>query len=165
MNIGSIDYLSKKFDLKTFHDKIKEALGKGIQIKNEIESEQEKIINLKRHGGRIVIRFLTGMSGDKILSQAEETFNERFIANLEHEICILDFRYLFNPLESNFHKVKKIVNLIPDHEIYVICGRNYAQISLHNEFDERVKLFISYEDMDQYNYTDGTGIVDINVNI
>ncbi|MFC1670835.1 PleD family two-component system response regulator [Spirochaetota bacterium] len=161
MKYGIVEFISKKIDINTFKDKINSALRHGVEVRNKNENEQDRQIYIKHHAGKVVIQFISSLKGNGLTDEANQTFNSNFIQMINNETCIYDFRYLNNPEIEDLRKIEHLVNLVPERGIFILCGRYFASITLNIEFEERVKLFISFEDMDLYNYTEGTGIIDV----
>jgi putative transposase len=155
MKYGIIDYLVKSLDVNIFRRKIDAALEYSKIHRDELEARRVSHIHISYQTGKTIVSIRTRLRDKNVIAEAKEKLNSTFLNITRNDLCILDLRYLPELEQSEVQKIENIVDLIPDRRLYIVAGRHYGTIMMQAEFAERIKIFISYGDMEIYSFSEG----------
>lgn len=144
------DYLSKKFNLRTFKEKIDSAIDFGARQREIRIKENQDAYTIINQLGRTTISFRSGIK--ESLAEAKKQFNSTFFNDMKDSVIILDIRYIPTLSIFDVSMIEEILKLIPGDPFYLIAGKHYGTIMLNTELDDRVHAFISWNDMEMHNY-------------
>jgi len=161
MKYGVKDYLSKKFDIKVFKNKIDAAIEHKRSHMMQLEKSVEKNIVISSQMGKTIISFRGRLNMKGLIDEAKKLFNSSFHSKTKNTLCVIDFRYLIDLEKDEIGKIHEIIGLFPEREINIVAGKHYGTISLETDFEERINLFISYGDMELFSYSGAEELPDV----
>ncbi len=150
MRYGIQDYIIKPHNLPGLVQKIDAALRVGKLQKMEDAAERTEHINISRGQGTTVISFRTDIKAKQVLAEARTVFNVVFFKLVRNDHIAFDVRSLDKMDEADIRVLGAITGLFTDREVHIVAGRHYGTIVSAADFEERVKLHISFGDLEMY---------------
>jgi len=144
------DYLSKKFNLRTFKEKIDSAVDFRARQQETRTGNDQSAFSIISQLGRTTISFRSGIK--ESLAEAKNQFNSTFFSKMKDSVIILDIRYISGISIFDVPMIEEILKLIPGDPLYLIAGKHFGTIMLNTELDDRVHSFISWNDMEMHSY-------------
>jgi len=154
MKLGIADYISKGFKLDVFLRKINAALEYSNVQRHKIAPDDVKSVLVSRQTGKTIVTFKKELDKNQTLEDFKALVSGTFWGMIEHDDLILDFRYLSTMSNEDALILYDILEVLPQREIYIVGGRHYGPIMLNCDFEENVKPFISYGDLEIYIYSE-----------
>jgi len=116
----------------------------------EDAAERTEHINISRGQGTTVISFRTDIKAKQVLAEARTVFNVVFFKLVRNDNIGFDVRSLDKMDEADIRVLVAITGLFTDREVHIVAGRHYGTIVSTADFEERVKLHISFGDLEMY---------------
>ncbi len=153
MKYSARDYLSKKFTLKTFKEKIDNAVEFSKAQKQALIDQLDKPLVIINQLGKITLSFRTGIN--ESIQSVKKTVNSKFLRQARQNTLILDLRYIPRISPDEVPLVEELVSMIPVDPLHIVAGKHFGTILLNSDLEEKATLFISWSDMELHCYTQG----------
>jgi DNA-binding response OmpR family regulator len=150
MRQGAVDYIIKPHTYAMLTQKIDAALRIGRIQKLEEAAERTEHINLSRGTGTTLISFKTGIKDREVLAEARKVFNAVFLKLVRNDNIVFDLRSLGAVDAEDAAVLSVIAGLFTEKEVNIVAGRHYGTLVSLVDFDERVRLHISFGDLEVY---------------
>lgn len=150
MRQGAVDYIIKPHTYAMLTQKIDAALRIGRIQKLEEAAERTEHINLSRGTGTTLISFKTGIKDREVLAEARKVFNAVFLKLVRNDNIVFDLRSLGAVDAEDATVLSVIAGLFTEKEVNIVAGRHYGTLVSLVDFDERVRLHISFGDLEVY---------------
>ncbi len=150
MRHGAADYMIKPHNITILGKKIETALRVSKIHKEEEVAERTEHISISRGTGNTIIVFKTDMKNKQVLAEAKTVFNPVFFKLAKNDNIIFDLRSLPDMEEEDTAILTGIITLFGEKEVNIVAGRHYGTIVASVDFEDRVKLHISYGDLEVY---------------
>ncbi len=150
MRQGAVDYIIKPHTYAMLTQKIDAALRIGRIQRLEEAAERTEHINLSRGAGTTLISFKTGIKDREVLAEARTIFNTVFLKQARNDNIVFDLRSLGDVDAEDASVLSVIAGLFSHEEVNVVAGRHYGTLVSLADFEERVRLHISFGDLEVY---------------
>jgi len=147
---GAVDYMIKPHNIQILTKKIESALRIGKLHRLEEAAERSEHIGISRGAGNTVIVFKTGFKNKQVAAEAKTVFNPVFFKLTKNDTIIFDLRSLPDMEDDDVAIFKGITEMFEQKEINIVAGRHYGTLVSSVDFDEQVRLHISYGDLEVY---------------
>ncbi|MCP4137856.1 MAG: response regulator [bacterium] len=150
---GIKDFLSKQFDVENLVRKINSAVVYNKKLQKRIGGERENAVIEIRQTSKTSISIRSSLKFAQ--RELQGLLTPQFLNLVENKQLILDLRYMPGLTREDVIILKKLIDLVPQREIYMVSGKYFGLISLATTMGKRIKHFISYDDMDTFAYNRG----------
>ncbi|MGV7928042.1 MAG: PleD family two-component system response regulator [Spirochaetota bacterium] len=150
MRQGAADYIIKPHTYAMLTQKIDAALRIGHIQKLEEAAERTEHINLSRGTGTTLISFKTGIKDREVLAEARKIFNAVFLKLARNDNIVFDLRSLGDVDAEDASVLSVIAGLFSEKEVNIVAGRHYGTLVSLVDFEERIRLHISFGDLEVY---------------
>ena len=153
MKYGVIDYISKSSDPVSLKNKVESAIKYSTIQRQKIAPEDPQNVLLSHQSAKTIITLRNKFDAEKIIDETKNVCTAEAMESLQFSELIIDIRYLLSFNSNDIPILKAITDLFPKKEIFLITGKYFNRIKQDKIFPDRVKIFISYGDMEMYAYT------------
>ena len=150
MRYGVVDYIIKPYNFNTLSKKIQAALKYSDAVKAMKDFEQSEHLSVIREGGVTIMAFRSALDNPAVLEDTKNTVTVTFLKLTKNDIRVIDLRAIPSFKEKDIRFLKVIISLLGSGEIHIIAGKYYGDIVGAADFDEHIKLYISFGDFEVY---------------